>query len=264
MKRRILIVLSVICVGICILAYALREPGEDITQDYSVGQSGEGKFLLGDTTEPVQQEVYIMFECTDDKLYHYSHLVVKGESKTLTYNLSESGIGSYADMLYVCDIDGDNGDEIIVQRTVGMSGGAGQYISQIFKVENNQIKEIFNASSANMFNTGFSSKMEDNYGLVVFNRYTDYEKHVDVGDKNYVDGFYSEEGKLLKETEIYADSFCSFSPLDVDSDGIFEIRANQYMSLYGHSDYIGTAVSILKYRSSTEEFEVIDTEFITG
>lgn len=226
-----------------------------------IGQSAKGKFLMGNDIEPLACEVYILFDQIDE-LYHYSQLVVKAESDSLTYDLSESGDGSYADALYVCDIDGDRVDEIIVQRTVGMTGGAGQYISQIFRIENDQIVEIFYSSSVKKFNTGFSSKMEDNYGLVLCNRYTNYEKHVDIGDKEYLDGFYNEEGKLIKEMTIWVDSFCAFSPLDVDHDGVFEIRVEQYTSLYGHSDYLGTAVSILKYRSSTKEFEVIETEFI--
>ena len=277
MKKGILIVAASICVSACLFALALQKQKEDditdgynieqneneddITDGYIIGQNGNGEFCIDNDIEPVQCEVYILFDHIDE-LYHYSQLVVKSESGTLTYNLSESGNGSYADALYVCDIDGDIGDEIIVQRTVDMTGGAGQYTSQIFKIENNQIIEIFNSSPINKFNTGFSSKMEDNYGLVVFNRYTDYQKYMDISDKAYVSAFYDEGGKLTKEDEICVDSFCAFSPVDMDNDGIFEIRVEQYTSLYGHSDHFGTAVSILKYKCSTKQFEVIETEFI--
>ncbi len=268
MKKCLLILFSVICVGVCILAFVSQHSREDNTknaniQDGTIGQKGTGKFLIGDAAEPVQRDVCIMFDYADDELYHYSRLVVKGESQAITYNLSESGIGSYADLLYVCDVDGDNADEIIIQRTVGMTGGAGQYISQIFKVEKNQIIEIFNSASANKFNTGYSSKMEDNYELVVVNQYTNYEKTVDISDKKYLGGFYTEEGKLIKEIGILVDSFYSFSPIDVDKDGVFEIKTYQYVSLNGHSDGIGTAASVLKFRSDTQEFEVIETEFKT-
>ena len=262
MKRCLWIVFSVICIGICILAFVLRNSKEDIPQDHTIGQSATGKFLIGDVSVPVQRDVQIIYNYTEDKLYHYSHLIIKDESETLTYNLSESDVGSYADLLYVCDIDGDNADEIIIQRTAGMTGGAGQYISQIFKVENNQIKEIFHSSSSNKFDTGFSSDMQDNYMLVIVNRHTGYEKALDISAKGYLDVFYNEEGSLISKTDIFADSFHSFSPVDVDNDGIFEIKANQYVSFYGHSDYIGTAVSILKYRSNTKKFDIIETEFI--
>lgn len=267
MKKYLLMLFSIICIVICILSFVAQNPREENTkntnvQNDTISQSGTGHFLIGNSTEPIQRDVSIICDNTEDELYHYSRLVIKEEPQAITYNLSESGMGSYADLLYICDLDGDHADEIIVQRTVGMTGGAGQYVSQIFKVERDQIIEIFNSSSANMFNTGFSSKMKDNYELVLINQYTNYETTVDISDKEYLGIFYTEEGKLIKEIGIWVDSFYSFSPIDVDKDGVFEIKVCQYVSLNGHSDGIGTAVSVLKYNSDTQEFEVIENEFI--
>lgn len=267
MKKLFLTLLCVVCAGVCVLAFMLLNPREDILklanmQDGTIGQSGKGRFLIADTTEPVQQDVYILFDYKDDEVFHDSYLAIKMESGVLLYNLSKSGIGSYDDLLYICDVDGDGADEIIVQRTVGMTGGAGQYVSQIFKIENDQIIEMFSSSPKNKFDTGFSAKMRDDYVLVVVNRFTGYERNVDISDKgNYLGVFYNDRGKVIREQDFLMDSFYEFSPTDVDNDGVFEIKAYQYTSLYGHADYVGTAVSILKYSSNTKKFCVIETEF---
>lgn len=42
---------------------------------------------------------------------------------------------------------------------------------------------------------------------------------------------------------------------------MYEIRGGQYTSLYGHSDFIGTAVSFLKYDKEKDAFVVCDAFF---
>lgn len=192
-----------------------------------------------------------------DILYHNSCLVVETKNKVFFKHLS----GSYSDELSVADIDGDQVDEIIVQSTVGMSGGAGQYMSRILKISENGLFDIFLSSTSDLFDTGFCSKLENNNKIKIKNRFTGYEIAIDIGNK-YFGVFYDEAGSIINSKSILCDSFKAFYPIDVDEDGVFEISCIQYVSLNSHSDYIGDAETVIKFNPESKQFEVIKSAFV--
>lgn len=57
------------------------------------------------------------------------------------------------------------------------------------------------------------------------------------------------------------DSFYEFVPQDVDGDGVYEIKGQQYTSLVGDADGIGIANTVLKYNQEKATFEVVDASF---
>lgn len=197
-------------------------------------------------------------------IYHDLFLAVEADTKVifkdLTYNIIK---GAYSENLYLNDIDSDGIDEIIIHQCVGMTGGAGQYLARIFKIENEEIKEIFcafsNDESEKHFDTGFSGYPADNCTFVITNHFTGYQaEYKDSPDR--LDR-YDENGKPLPHSDIMVDSFNVFLPKDIDHDGTCEIFCEQYVSDQGHADYVGEAVSILKYNTETQDFEVIDAWF---
>lgn len=189
---------------------------------------------------------------TNEKLYHDSYLAIETDDKVLFEDLSNHYPGSYSDTLHVCDLDGDLVDEIIVQQTVGMSGGAGQYQSRIYKLmENSRIQEIFISSPQALYDTGFTGITNGNL-LKIKNKFTGYEMNLE---------YNTNKNNQSITPSILCDSFSSFEPQDIDHDGVFEIRCTQYVSLYGHADYIGDAHSVLKYNQKNKQFEVIEASF---
>ena len=74
--------------------------------------------------------------------------------------------------------------------------------------------------------------------------------------------FYDEYGNIINSESILCDSFNEFFPKDIDEDGIFEISCVQYVSLNGHSDYIGDAETVIKFNSESKQFEVVKALFI--
>jgi len=64
-----------------------------------------------------------------------------------------------------------------------------------------------------------------------------------------------------KNLELMLDTFYKFEPYDIDNDGVYEIKACQYTSLYGHTDFIGTAVSFLKYNKEENLFYICEAFF---
>ena len=151
------------------------------------------------------------------------------------------------------DLDGDKDEEIILQECIGLSGGAGQYFSRVFDFRNGEIIEVFSSKVKDeMFNTGFSVSILKNRSLEIKNRYTDYCKKIILTDRtdDYYGVWYENNGEP-KNLELLLDTFYKFEPYDIDNDGVYEIKVCQYTSLYGHTDFIGTAVSFLKYNKES-------------
>ena len=196
-----------------------------------------------------------------DSIYHDSYLAVATDNKILLEDLSLI-VGCYGETMYLQDVDGDGFDEIIIQQLVAMSGGAGGYFSRIFKVENEKIKEIFPLTDDNRFDTGFTNFLKDGFLIEISNNFTGYKKTIDYSKDGSESPYFDKKGNVVEQGEISCDSFYEFIPKDVDNDGVYEIVCLQYVSLYGHSDHIGDAKSILKFNKKTQQFEVIKAEFI--
>lgn len=232
----------------------------------------ENGYIIKDNTEEQKKSaVYIFCDyAVSNNMYHIPYLVVALSDKVLIKDLSDGNkySGSYYDVLSLADVDGDGTHEIIVQQTVGMSGGAGSYISRIFKVNGDKIQEMFTSVSQDpsdagqsIWNTGFTSEFLSNRKLKIINGFTDYNIIIDIS-KKYTEDFFDKDGKGPLSLSISCDSFNEFSPKDVDDDGVYEIVCSQYVSLADHSDYIGDAKTVLRYNVKLQMFEVIQSEFI--
>ena len=192
---------------------------------------------------------------------HYLMLVIGDkiileDMKTGSYNARLGGA------VEVADFDGDGYKEILVQEAAGMTGGFGQYISRVYKYDNGQLKTIFSAFSDNehRLDTGFSCTVLEDFNLKIQNKYTGYEEIFNYRDARKT--WYGEKDCTHFDKNLLVDSFYSFEPMDVDDDGVCEIIGYQYTSLNGHTDYVGSAKTVLKYDKDKFEFVVVDAEFI--
>lgn len=170
---------------------------------------------------------------------------------------------SLAATIELHDFDGDGDNEILLQETIDMFGGAGQYLSRVLDFENKEFKEVFSSREGDgtKLNTGFSIKILKNNQFKIKNSFTNYSETFSFQNKteDYLKYLYDEKGEPIEQT-ILVDSFFEFAPKDID-DGVYEIVCRQYVSLIGHTDHIGNAKTVLKYNNNTDLFEIIDTEF---
>ena len=208
-------------------------------------------YLIGDDRYRGDMSIsdhYLML-ITEDK-------IILEDLKTGEYNARLGGT------VEVKDFDGDGYKEILVQEVADMFGGYGQHISRVYKYDNGQIKTIFSAFTdyEHRFDTGFSCTVLEDYNLKIQNEYTGYEEIFNYRDARKT--WYGEKDCTHFDTELYVDSFYSFEPMDVDEDGVYEIIGYQYTSLNGHTDYMGSAKTVLKYDEEKSEFVVVDAEFI--
>ena len=210
----------------------------------------------------IVQNAYILKQySTSSSLITSSVLAVEVGKKVLFFELAKD-CGSFSNEMHIGDIDGDGIDEIAVHSAVGFSGGSGQYISIVLKVLDNNLIKMFEFSPKERFDTGFTCVLKDNYIISIKNSFTGYEADLDFSkDKKYYGLIYNDNGKVINNQEIFCDTFNFFRFVDIENDGIYELEGSQYISLYGHSDYIGEAKTILKFNAYQEKFEVFDALF---
>ncbi len=172
---------------------------------------------------------------------------------------------SYGEELYLSDIDGNGDSEIIVHELIAMTGGFGGYLSLVYDFSNGEIKEVFEDSSRN-FDTGFQLRILKDRKINIVNRFTGYNETFDFSHRNddYYQGYWygGKEPADHERQDFMVDPFYEFVPEDYDNDGIFEIKCRQYTSLIGHSDFIGVAISYLKFNNETKQFEVVKADYI--
>ena len=193
-------------------------------------------------------------------------LVIVTEDKTFCKNLTAyEGQLNFAGNIELCDFDGDGDCEILLQQTVGMTSGAGSYLSRIFDYRDGEMLEIlssdsiFNKYSKNM---GFSCTLLKNKEIRIENEFTDYSETFSMSDRpdEYFKWWYNDDDSIA-EQELLIDSFYEFMPIDTDFDGVYEVFCRQYTSLIGHFDGIGCTKIVLKYNETAAEFEIIDASF---
>ena len=192
---------------------------------------------------------------------HYLMLIIEDkiileDLKTGNYNARLGG------RIEVEDFDGDGYKEILVQEAADMFGGYGQHISRVFKYKDGEIKTIFSSKTddGTLFDTGFSCTVLEDYNLKIQNKHTSYAEIFNYRDARKT--WYGEKDCTHFDKKLLVDSFYNFEPMDVDEDGVYEIIGYQYTSLNGHSDYVGSAKTVLKYDKEKSEFVVVDAEFI--
>lgn len=183
------------------------------------------------------------------------HLVIMLGDRKIMKALSESYDGD----ITLCDFDGDEDMEIVLQETVGITGGYGHYLSHVFDLKNGELVELFSSEdeTGELFDTGFSLALSGDYRFQIKNNFTGYNETFPFQGKS------DEYFELLMQSRflLVVDSFYEFVPQDVDGDGVYEIKGKQYTSLIGHSDGIGIANTVLKYNKEKATFEVVDAYF---
>ncbi len=224
-------------------------------------------FKISEATDCLPGKVYIISK-PDVGLFHNFYIALETPEKVwVTYSGTFLDTESESHYRYFLnDVDGEPGEELIVNADTGGNGGYGQYDSSVWKLSNNGVEKIFDACTiVGRFDTGFESQLKAPFKLVISNRYTGYETTIDYSENTEYKGtVFDKNGKPMSELFNRAsfDSFYTFEPIDIDNDGVFEILCKQYTSLYSHADHIGDAQTILKYDKAEKDFKITDTEFI--
>lgn len=154
--------------------------------------------------------------------------------------------------LFLVDLDNDGNDEILLNFEIA---GNGATITQVFKVENQEINLLIDLSD---YDTGYSSKYQIGRKLLIENTDTSYSYSFDISNL-FADDFFDEQGLATTNEMIVLSPFVSYSVFDVDNDGVCTLQCEQNVSLV--SGIIGKVKTLLQYNVTENQFQVIEAEF---
>lgn len=166
--------------------------------------------------------------------------------------------------LEVRDFDGDGYCELLLQQMMDLFGGAGQYASRVLEFKNGNFETIFTSLlDGHMMDTGFALHPLEKETYEVVNSVADYRETFTLlkeDSESFVHYMYDDKGTPQTD-QLWVDSFCDFTSVDIENDGIYEIHATQYSCVSFHNNYFGECHTVWKYNANTENFEIYDAWF---
>ncbi len=201
-------------------------------------------------------DLYILKHYNVSGVYYDTFFAI--ETKDTVY-LQKNDELSVIESLTICDLDGENGDEICIQELTGNAVKS----TAVFSVNKGRLTKIFSTFGVGErgFDTGFSFELRAPYRVVIKNEHTGYETEYAFGtDDEEYEQVYDKSGNPLENKSVWLWHTTVF-PSDTDGDGVYELVANQSTCLISNADNFGECVSILKYDKKAKEFRVVDAEF---
>lgn len=158
----------------------------------------------------------------------------------------------YDMQLFCGDFTNDGKDEIMVRGSFGGSGGF--EIGVIYKLDNNEIKEIFNQDDISK-NNPCTATFKDNYKVHVSCGEKKYSINIATRPKDYLELAYDKYGKVLPGVQAYVDAPNSLFPIkDVDN-SYYELLIQQRIVGIVNADTLGIIQTVCSFLNS--EFNVV-------
>ena len=171
--------------------------------------------------------------------------VKSGADESLTtYWLDK--VGGYQPHLFAGDFTGDKIADVYVETASGGSGGWSYH--NIVSFNNSEPKELFGIKDNNA--TNITGKFVDGWEVALTNTTDGTTLTVGVSERreDYLRlGIYDKEGKVQKETQIMSAPFIKLEPIDIDNDGVYELKGMQSLSGAYRADRLAEVETILKY-----------------
>jgi len=171
--------------------------------------------------------------------------VKSGADESLTtYWLDK--VGGYQPHLFAGDFTGDKIADIYVETASGGSGGWSYH--NIVAFNGSEPRELFGIKDNNVNN--ITGKFVDGWKVALTNTSdgTTLTVDVNVRREDYLRlGIYDKVGKLQKETQTMSAPFIRLEPIDIDNDGVYELKGRQSLSGAYRADRLAEVETILKY-----------------
>jgi hypothetical protein len=158
------------------------------------------------------------------------------------------------------DLDGEAGEEIILNLFNGGQGGAGGFSSYIYKITKNKLVEMKQPDGV-YEGTGFTATLRAPYEIVVTNKYNDEKCVISAKGNEEHEGFFDAKGNPENSgCSLGCDSFFTFEPVELE-DGSYGVRRLQYSYIGSHANCSGYAETVIKYSANKKAFEVVSANF---
>ena len=163
--------------------------------------------------------------------------------------LNEDGNAGYNPTLFLGDFTGDGVQDILI--TID-SGGSGAFTyDYIYSFLNHQARLLFDYNQYNEQNT-YTVTYMDQYKVKVESAATGQTYLIDISGRGseYLSQIYNADGTLKEPIQGWADGVSGFYPVDIDRNGVYEVRAYQQLSGLYHADSLGYVVNTLQWDGS--------------
>jgi hypothetical protein len=235
-------------------AFAAETVDEQVTTPVSQElQLPAGRYIIDSavadiTGDGVSDNLYLVGhkENKSDRFADHMSLVVRDgvvhDLKTMDLN----GFSGYEGKIFVGDFTGDKVSDIMISAPTGGSGGIEGHVIVNYNLPEPKI--IFDQK--NNEGAKFTGNFVDDYKAQLTNENTGRSMFLDLENKKdfYVQSaIYDGNGKILKEIKPISYPFTILEPVDIDNDGVYELRGIQrIIGAYG-ADGIGNIYSRWKY-----------------
>ncbi|HML31651.1 MULTISPECIES: hypothetical protein [Sporomusa] len=155
-------------------------------------------------------------------------------------------VGGYQPYLFAGDFSGDKIADVYVATASGGSGGWSYH--NIISFSGGEPKELF--GSKENFATNITGKFVDGWKVALANNTDGTTVIVGVAERreDYLQlGIYDEEGKVQKETQTMTAPFVKLEPVDIDHDGVYELKGSQSLSGAYRADRLAEVETMFKY-----------------
>lgn len=211
------------------------------------------------TGDGVSDTLYLVGhkENKSDKFADHMSLVVRDGAVHDLKTVDLNGFSGYEGKIFTGDFTGDKVDDVMISAPTGGSGGIEGHIivnynlpqpAIIFDQKNNEGAII----TGNFVNDYKARLTNDNTGRSIV---LDLENKKDFYVQSAI---YDKNGKLLKEVKPISYPFTILLPMDMDNDGVYELRGIQrIIGAYG-ADGIGNIYSRWKYEDGEWKIKRIE------
>ena len=156
-------------------------------------------------------------------------------------------VGGYNNKLSIGDFSGDKVNDVLVTIPCGGSGG---YVEHRIVTFVGEPKIIFGETE----NKGIviTGDFIDGFRVELTEETTKRKAIVDLSNKKDIyikSNFYDASGKLLRQQTVSISPMEEMDPIDVESDGIYEIRGVQRVIGIYNADTVAYIYSIWKYEN---------------
>ncbi len=204
--------------------------------------------------------LHVLDRKNEDTVFGQVYFALEGDGGVRIFKISE---WAAVQSLYLCDIDSEEGEEIIYADSTGGCGGAGSHTVYVFRITDRGLKIIFYGERGEDFDNGFESKLIYPFSIEVANEISGFETVLDCSDiKEYYIGFgFDEGGNPTQDGALSFDCVFDVSPTDADGDGVYELVCTQYAYFGSVAAGMGEAVTVIRYNAEAKRFEVFDGWF---
>ncbi|WP_241663279.1 VCBS repeat-containing protein [Peribacillus simplex] len=152
----------------------------------------------------------------------------------------------YNPTLFLGDLTGNKGDDILVVIDTGGSGGS--IYAYVFSYLNGQLMTIFNSDTFNE-TYRYDVNYENHYKAKVNSTYLKESYILDLTykDKDYLAEIYNKDGVLKAPIEGWVNPLSGLYPVDYNRDGIYELEAYQRIAGRYNADSLGFVQTVLKW-----------------